>query len=220
MSEDKRQSGESPVHDGLQDYFDQLLGVTGGLNMVGGTDFVEEAVKPESPLAKPGVVTRPAPAVRKYLDANRPHWAQQQFDAILIRSRSHQFAIPLNDLLSVGLLPATQLARLQLTGAISIQSDGDSGPAYIAHIAKFLLLDSYQRDEPEQLNYLLQLKGSDWGLAVADVSDRLRIDPDAVHWQVDRGNRPWLAGNLFESHYPLLDLRQLLPVLARLVPRP
>lgn len=203
---------------GLQGYFDELLvaGSPVSLNMVAGTDFVTEPDPIQVSPAQP----RPEPRVRKYLDANRPHWAQQQFDAIIICSRGHHYAVPLQDLLSVGLLSSAEAGQFHQSGALSIAALRSEGPAYIAHIAKLLLLEEYQGEAQEQLAYLLVLKDSEWGLAVDSVSDRLRIDPDSVNWQVNRGNRPWVAGSLFESHYPLLDLRQLVPVLSRLLPRP
>lgn len=215
MSNDKPHSDSDTSHAGLQGYFDDLLtGSSTSLNMVGGTDYVAE---PEPAPSK--AQAKPAIKVRKYLDAHRPHWAQQQFDAIIICSRGHHFAVPLQDLLAVGLLSKEHSRQFYGSGALSIKTGEADGPDHIAHIAKLLLLEEYQGEVPEQLAYLLVLKDCSWGLAVDSVSDRLQVNPDTVHWQMDRGNRPWVAGSLFESQYPLLDLRQLLPVLARLAPR-
>jgi hypothetical protein len=218
MSSDKTQIDDDTAGNGLQGYFDDLLtSASASLNMVGGIDYSAEPLPAKSAPVAPQV--KQASKVRKYHDTHRPHWAQQQFDAIIICSRGHHFAVPLQELLSVGLLSGAQASQFYDTGALSINIGGGDGPAHIAHIAKLLLLEEYQGESPERLAYLLVLKDSSWGLAVDSVSDRLQLDPDAVHWQMDRGNRPWLAGSLFESHYPLLDLRQLLPVLARLTPR-
>lgn len=218
MSSDKTHIDDEAAANGLQGYFDDLLtSSSAALNMVGGTDYIAEPMPVESvPVT---IRNKPAAKVRKYHDAHRPHWAQQQFDAIIICSRGHHFAVPLQELSSIGLLSAAQTSQFYDSGALSINTGTADGPAHIAHIAKLLLLEEYQGEPPEQLAYLLVLKDSSWGLAVDSVSDRLQLDADAVHWQMDRGNRPWQAGTLFESHYPLLDLRQLLPVLARLAPR-
>jgi hypothetical protein len=218
MSSDKTQIDDDTAGNGLQGYFDDLLTSTSAsLNMVGGIDHSAEPLPAKSAPVAPQA--KQASKVRKYHDTHRPHWAQQQFDAIIICSRGHHFVVPLQELLSVGLLSGAQASQFYDTEALSINTGGGDGPAHIAHIAKLLLLEEYQGESPERLAYLLVLKDSSWGLAVDSVSDRLQVDPDAVHWQMDRGNRPWLAGSLFESHYPLLDLRQLLPVLARLTPR-
>ena len=201
----------------LQNYLDDLL--------VSPDPQSSESVRepPPEPVQVKAVATQapanPQTEVRSYLDPNRPHWAQQPFDAIIIASQGHHFALPLQDLLSVNLLEQAEALAFAETAALSISTDRASGPAHIAHIAKLLLLEEYQGGSVAELSYLLVLKNSDWGLAVDSVSDRVRIDPDAVRWHMDRGNRPWFAGSLFDSHYPLLDLRQLLPVFTRLLPR-
>lgn len=201
----------------LQNYLDDLL-VTpdpqgSGAVRVPSPETVQVKVAATPPAANPQA------EVRSYLDPNRPHWAQKPFDAIIIGSQSHHFALPLQDLLSVSLLEQAEVLAFAETAALSISTDRATGPAHIAHIAKLLLLEEYRGDSLAELSYLLVLKNSDWGLAVDSVSDRVRIDPDAVRWHMDRGNRPWFAGSLFDSHYPLLDLRQLLPVFTRLLPR-
>jgi hypothetical protein len=212
-----------PVQADMQNYLDELLAepaASAGSLTDPGQAQVQAPVNPSPPQVDAPPPARARTEVRRYLDANRPHWAQQQFDAIVICSRGHHFAIPLQDLVSVNLLTPAETFKFVDSGALSITTERPDGPSHIAHIAKLLLLEEYQPGLVDELAYLLVLKHAGWGLAVDSVSDRIRIDPDAVRWHMDRGNRPWVAGALFDSHYPLLDLRQLLPVLSRLLPRP
>ncbi len=197
----------------LQGYLDDLLTVSTSLNMVAGLDYVAEREPPASATA---VVLEPEREVRRYQDANRPHWAQQQFDAIIICSGGHHFAVPLQELASLSLLDEFESQLFTETTSALVVSERATGRFRIAHLGRLLLLEDYQGAIDERQAYLLSLNGENWGLAVASVSDRLSIDPDAVHWRMDRGKNPWLAGTLFESQYPLLDLRQLQPMLKRL----
>jgi purine-binding chemotaxis protein CheW len=203
----------------LQDYLDDLLAMPDPMGGEAAPEHLHEPVQAKPVATARQAQARPRAEVRSYLDPNRPHWAQQQFDAIVICSQGYHFTLPLQDLLSVNLLEQAEALKFAETAALSITTDRATGPAHIAHIAKLLLLEEYQGDSAARLSYLLVLKNSDWGLAVDSVSDRVRIDPDTVRWHMDRGNRPWVAGTLFDSHYPLLDIRQLVPVLTRLLPR-
>jgi purine-binding chemotaxis protein CheW len=75
--------------------------------------------------------------------------------------------------------------------------------------ALVVMPERYEQPMRENYRYVISLYGADWGLAVDEVMNSVRLDPDQVRWRGQRSKRPWLAGTVVDQMCALLDIGQL-----------
>ena len=63
-------------------------------------------------------------------------------------------------------------------------------------------------------SHIVQLKGQPWALACDAIGDVLRPDPGQVTWRGAEGKRLWLAGTIRTPSCALLDIGELIKLLA------
>jgi purine-binding chemotaxis protein CheW len=174
--------------------------------------------KPVAPVAAPVVEeavvleeSEPAPVspLLQWCDNGRPLWAQQDFDVLLFRVAGLTLAVPLIALgqihpLTDGLTPifgqADWFMGLQPTPAGRIRT---------VNTALFVMPERYDPAFIQSARYVVSIDGLDWGLAVDQVQQPTRLNPDDVTWRSTRGKRAWLAGTVKTAMCALLDVPQM-----------
>jgi purine-binding chemotaxis protein CheW len=79
----------------------------------------------------------------------------------------------------------------------------------IVDTARVVMPERYDEAMRSGYRYVITLNGSDWGLAVDQVANAVRLDPEQVRWRGQRSQRPWLAGTVVAHMCALLDAAQL-----------
>jgi purine-binding chemotaxis protein CheW len=107
-----------------------------------------------------------------------------------------------------------------LTVTATIASDCSSGcytegatRIAIVDTARLLLPDQATRPSP-QSRFLLRLKNQPWALSCEVVDATFTPNPDAVNWRGANSKRLWLAGTVRDPGCALLDIPELLKLLA------
>ncbi|MHB8472814.1 MAG: chemotaxis protein CheW [Gammaproteobacteria bacterium] len=83
----------------------------------------------------------------------------------------------------------------------------------IVETARLLLPDHATRPSP-QTRFLVRLKNQPWALSCEAVDATFTPAPDAVNWRGTHGKRLWLAGTVRDPGCALLDIPELLKLLA------
>lgn len=139
----------------------------------------------------------------------RPVWAQQPFDVLLFRVAGLTLAVPIIALgqiypITDGLTPlfgqAEWFMGLQPT---------PTGRLRTVNTALFVMPERYDPAFVQSARYVVSIDGLDWGLAVDEVQQPIRLAPEDVTWRSERGKRPWLAGTVKTAMCALLDVPQV-----------
>lgn len=163
---------------------------------------------------EPVTNTVPIPVIEEspllqWCENGRPVWAQQKFDVLLFRVSGLTLAVPLIALghihpLTDGLTPifgqADWFMGLQPTSAGRIRT---------VNTALFVMPERYDPAFLQSARYVVSIDGLDWGLAVDQVQQPTRLNPDDVTWRSERSKRPWLAGTVKAAMCALLDVPQM-----------
>jgi purine-binding chemotaxis protein CheW len=145
----------------------------------------------------------------QWCENGRPIWAQQRFDVLLFRVSGLTLAVPLIALghihpLTDGLTPifgqADWFMGLQPTPAGRIRT---------INTALFVMPERYDPAFLQSARYVVSIDGLDWGLAVDQVQQPTRLNPEDVTWRSERSKRPWLAGTVKAAMCALLDVPQM-----------
>lgn len=170
----------------------------------------EAAAPVAPPVVEPAVeaADRPSPMLQ-WCENGRPVWAQQKFDVLLFRVSGLTLAVPLIALghihpLTDGLTPifgqADWFMGLQPTPAGRIRT---------VNTALFVMPERYDPAFLQTARYVVSIDGLDWGLAVDQVQQPTRLNPEDVTWRSERSKRPWLAGTVKAAMCALLDVPQM-----------
>lgn len=139
----------------------------------------------------------------------RPVWAQQPFDVLLFRVAGLTLAVPIIALgqiypITDGLTPlfgqAEWFMGLQPT---------PTGRLRTVNTALFVMPERYDPAFVQSARYVVSIDGLDWGLAVDEVQQPIRLVPEDVTWRSERSKRPWLAGTVKTAMCALLDVPQM-----------
>ena len=161
-----------------------------------------------APNAEPVAVNAESPLLQ-WCENGRPVWAQQKFDVLLFRVSGLTLAVPLIALghihpITDGLTPifgqADWFMGLQPTSAGRIRT---------VNTALFVMPERYDPAFLQSARYVVSIDGLDWGLAVDQVQQPTRLNPDDVTWRSERSKRPWLAGTVKAAMCALLDVPQM-----------
>ena len=58
--------------------------------------------------------------------------------------------------------------------------------------------ERYTAQMRDDLKYVISINGYDWGLAVHQVRNSIRLEPSDIKWRTQRTKRAWLAGTVIE----------------------
>lgn len=164
---------------------------------------IVESAQPEDALA---LMTAPA----DWLANGRPQWAQQPFECLLFRVGGLALAAPLTELGAIYPLEQDSLTSIfgQTSWFMGLLPVKDYNVRAI-DTALVVMPERYEQPMRENYRYVISLYGADWGLAVDEVMNSVRLDPDQVRWRGQRSKRPWLAGTVVNQMCALLDIGQL-----------
>lgn len=159
-------------------------------------------------VTEPTSVSRSSPLLQ-WGENGRPVWAQKTFDVLLFRVAGLTLAVPLIALgqiypLDERLTPifgqAEWFMGLQPTPAGRIRT---------VNTALFVMPERYDATFVQSARYVVSIDGLDWGLAVDQVEQPTRLNPDDVTWRSERSKRPWLAGTVKAAMCALIDVPQM-----------
>ncbi len=167
---------------------------------------VEAAEPVAPPEAAPAAVDSP---LLKWGDNGRPVWAQQSFDVLLFRVAGLTLAVPI---IALGqIYPITDsLTPLfgQAEWFMGLQPT-PTGRLRTVNTALFVMPERYDPRFVQSARYVVSIDGLDWGLAVDEVQQPIRLMPEDVTWRSERSKRPWLAGTVKTAMCALLDVPQM-----------
>lgn len=167
-----------------------------------------EVADPAPPEAAPEPVAVDSPLL-KWCNNGRPVWAQQSFDVLLFRVAGLTLAVPIIALgqiypITDGLTPlfgqAEWFMGLQPT---------PTGRLRTVNTALFVMPERYDPTFVQSARYVVSIDGLDWGLAVDEVQQPIRLAVEDVTWRSERSKRPWLAGTVKTAMCALLDVPQM-----------
>ena len=180
------------------------------------------ALEPKAPITHemPADLLQPVAEPSSVLDQalqwhsnGRPVWAQESFEVLLFTVSGLTLAVPL---IALGQIqPLTdELTPLfgQADWFMGLQPT-PSGKVRTVNTAKFVMPERYDPAFVESAQYVVSISGVPWGLAVDNVEQPMRLNPDDVKWRSSRSKRPWLAGTVKEHMCALLDI----PMMAKLL---
>ena len=171
------------------------------------------AMAPEASLSgRPAIDKQNAEPLRKklaYLEWNkngRPQWAQQAFDVLLFKVSGLSLAVPLVSLGHIHTLDEHLTPIFgQVNWFIGLQPS-PSGQVKVVNTALFVMPERYNKEFLETMKYVVTIDGLDWGLAVDDVQQPVKLQPSDVTWRTARTKRPWLAGTVKSAMCALIDI--------------
>lgn len=145
-----------------------------------------------------------------WLANGRPIWAQQPFECLLFRVGGLALAAPLIELGAIYPLEEDNLTSIfgQTSWFMGLLPVKEYNVRAI-DTALVVMPERYEQPMRERYRFVISLYGADWGLAVDEVMNSVRLDPDQVRWRGQRSKRPWLAGTVVDQMCALLDIGQL-----------
>lgn len=159
-----------------------------------------------TPLEKPAQIL-------PWLENGRPAWAQGHFDVLLLRVSGLTLAVPLMCLGQIYPLDEDLTSIFgQIEWFMGLQVT-PLGKIRTVNTALFVMPERYNPAFLETAKYVVTMDGVGWGLAVDEVQQPIRLNPEDVTWRGQRSQRPWLAGTVKSAMCALLDIPQLSQIL-------
>jgi len=166
-----------------------------------------------TPVAEEVATTAAGADVKKltdddWLDNGRPYWAQERFECLLFTVAGLKLAVPL---VCLGGIHAIQ-DRDKITPLPGMPDwlvglfPTAQGNVRVVDTARWVMPERDVGDYAEQMQYVIRMNESDWGLSCDGVDKSITLMPDQVRWRTSRSKRPWLAGTLIEHMCALLDV--------------
>lgn len=206
----------------IQSYLDALL-----QDAAAELALAETAVAPVPapdvpvPVETPGRMAEPQPSVMaspppaEVPPIAQQAWREKPFEALLFDVGGLTLAVPLVSLGTIHLLdkPITPLFGQPdwFLGLLPAQT----GSLKVLDTARWIMPERYQPSLREGLRFVISVQGHEWGMAVHDVSESIRLDPTQVKWRSGQGKRPWLAGTVIEHMCALLDVEALAELIGK-----
>lgn len=140
---------------------------------------------------------------------DRPLWAQDRFECLLFRVSGLTLAIPLVEL--AGIYPMTIKSlgvkdeRLSSMGLLSVKNRRIS----VIDTASVVMSDRYDPSMQERFNYVVAIKGMDWGLAVDHIDGAQLQEVNGVRWRSELTTRRWLAGMVIDHACAIFEVNEL-----------
>ncbi len=145
-----------------------------------------------------------------WTDEGRPSWANEQFEALLFTVGGMRLAAPLVELGGIVRLDK------EITPIFS-QPDWFLG-LHRWNGRNIRVVDTAELVKPErelppqehgEFKFVVLIQGTEWGLAIHDVQEAIRINPKDIKWRNINGKQPWLAGTVVEQMCAILDVNAL-----------
>lgn len=169
---------------------------------------IAPALERSTELAQDQLASMTPPA--DWLANGRPAWAQQPFECLLFRVGGLALAAPLIELGAIYPLEKDSLTSIfgqtsWFMGLLPVKEYN----VRVIDSALVVMPERYEETMRERYRFIISLYGADWGLAVDEVMNSVRLDPEQVRWRGHRSKRPWLAGTVVDQMCALLDVGQL-----------
>ncbi len=150
----------------------------------------------------------PAAAIKTIVDQATA--SGSSFECLLFDVAGLTLAVPLAALGSIYSFEPDELTPLfgQPDWFIGILATAQ-GNLKVLETARWVMPERYTENMRTDLKYVISINGYDWGLAVHNMRNSIRIEPGDIKWRSDRGKRAWLAGTVIEHMCALLDVEVL-----------
>ena len=89
----------------------------------------------------------------------------------------------------------------------------ERGNLMVVDTQKFIMPEKTP-SEPKEYEYLIVLDNSNWALACHAVNDAKNLSPDDIRWSARSSKRPWFAGMVVEYMSALVEVDELINMLA------
>lgn len=144
----------------------------------------------------------------------RRDWADEAFECLLFEVGGLTLAVPLISLGSIYPL-TTELTPLfgqpdWFMGILPSQV----GNLKVVNTGLWVMPERYEDSLKDGYGYVISIEGYDWGLAVSNVRESIRLQPEQVKWRSSNGQRPWLAGTVIDHMCALMDVAELAGLIA------
>ncbi|TVP92903.1 MAG: chemotaxis protein CheW [Pseudomonadaceae bacterium] len=203
----------------LQHYLDDLLqdAAVALQETIEPPPLAEPAVtvkEPEQRVAEPAELAEPDVASVPVVIANET-WRESEFEALLFDVGGLTLAVPLVSLGSIYPLDS-EITPLfgQPDWFLGILKT-PAGNLKVLDTARWVMPERYRDELKDSLQFVISVEGFDWGMAVHNVSQSIRLTPEQVKWRSQQGKRPWLAGTVIEHMCALLDVAALAQLISQ-----
>lgn len=172
---------------------------------------VEPAVTVEAPeqlVAEPAVLIEPEAESAPAVLANEA-WREGEFEALLFDVGGLTLAVPLVSLGSIYPLDSEITPLFGQPDWFLGLLKTPAGNLKVLDTARWVMPERYREDLKDSLQFVISVEGFEWGMAVHNVSQSIRLTPEQVKWRSQQGKRPWLAGTVIEHMCALLDISAL-----------
>lgn len=141
-------------------------------------------------------------------------WRDKPFEALLFDVGGLTLAVPL---VLLGTIHPLQDEITPLFGQpdwfLGIMPT-PAGNLKVVDTARWVMPERYTPALRDNLRFVISVEGHDWGLAVHDVSQAVKLTPAQIKWRSQAGKRPWLAGTVIEQMCALVDVAALAGLIA------
>ena len=137
-------------------------------------------------------------------------WKEAPFNGLIFKVDGVKLVVPMillgtihpiNESLTEVFGQATWFLGLLKVGAKTLK---------VADTRRIVIPDSIKMPNTRSYKYVIQIQGSDWGLACDDVNRSQLINPNKVRWRnTNRLRRPWVIGTVREEMCALIDVYEL-----------
>lgn len=140
----------------------------------------------------------------------QPAWAEGPFECLLFDVAGLTLAVPLISLGSIYPLEIDDVTPIfaQPEWFVGIMPT-PIGNIKVLDTARWVMPERYNETLRDHFKFVISIDGFDWGLAVNQVRNAIRLSPEDVKWRTQRTQRAWLAGTVIEHMCALLDVKML-----------
>ncbi|WP_092386302.1 CheW domain-containing protein [Halopseudomonas salegens] len=136
-------------------------------------------------------------------------WREGEFEALLFDVGGLTLAVPLVSLGSIYPLDSEITPLFGQPDWFLGILPTPAGNLKVLDTARWVMPERYREELQDRLQFVISVEGYDWGMAVHDVSQSIRLTAEQVKWRSQQGKRPWLAGTVIEHMCALLDVSAL-----------
>lgn len=139
----------------------------------------------------------------------RPYWAQSRFDCLLFEVGNLILAAPLVELGCI--LKITQKFN-RIVGApewaLGIMQHANVSYRGVDS-ALVIMGNSYQAKYKDNLEFMITINESLWGLACHNIQKSVTLEPEKVRWRGDNSVKKWFAGTSVDYMCTVIDVAAL-----------
>lgn len=139
----------------------------------------------------------------------RPLWAQDRFECLLFKVSGLTLALPLVELAGIYPMAIESLDakddRVSSMGLLLAKNSRIS----VIDTANVVMPGRYDSSMRERFNYVVAIRGMDWGLAVDSIDGAHILEVSGVKWRSELTTRRWLAGTVIDHACAIVEVNQL-----------